>query len=309
MSIKNWVRFIFLGLVCGSTFMLIKLALREINPFTIVFYRVLLAGIGLGVYFLFIRRRFDLRWWWVYAFIGFFNVALPFSLISWAENYISSGLASILNSTVPIFTALFAAIFYKEDKFTLNSAIALVMGFFGVLVLSYTKLEVISEYRTLGIIALLVASCGYSASNVFARRVDKFVSPEDHSLGQMVAALLFITLAMFATNTPVTIPANQTTWIALLWLGIVVSFIAALQWFKLIYETGPSRASMMIYMFPLVGVLLGVIFLGEKVDWQTILGGLLILSGVYVVNAKSVSKQVITMTGGMLSVDNNEKND
>ena len=306
MSIKNWVRFIFLGLVCGSTFMLIKLALREINPLIIVFYRVLFAGIGLGVYFLIIRRKFNLRWWWVYAFIGFFNVALPFSLISWAENYISSGLASILNSTVPIFTALLAAIFYKEDKFTLNNGIALVLGFVGVLVLSYTKLEAVSEYRTLGIIALLVASCGYSASNVFARRVDKFVSPEDHSLGQMLAALLFITLAMFTTNSQVTIPAIQTTWIALLWLGIVVSFIAALQWFTLIYEIGPSRASMMIYMFPLVGVFLGVIFLGEKVSWQSILGGLLILSGVYVVNAKRFPWLVKCTPGDMLLADKNE---
>ena len=300
MSIKNWVRLIFLGLVAGSTFMMIKVALREINPFTIVFYRVLIAGIGLALFFIITRRKFNLRWWWVYAFIGFFNVALPFSLISWAENYISSGLASILNSTVPIFTTLFAAIFYKEDKFTLNNALALVLGFLGVLVLSYTKLEAVSQHRTLGIIALLVASCGYSASNVFARRVDKFVSPQEHSLGQVAAALLFITVAMFTTGSPVTLPLQQSTWIALLWMGIMVSFIAALQWFTLIYEIGPSRASMMIYMFPLVGVLLGIIFLGEKLHWQTVLGGLLILSGVYIVNAKQIPWRLKSETDNLL---------
>ncbi len=306
MSIKNWVRFIFLGLVCGSTFMMIKVALREINPFAIVFYRVLIAGIGLALFFIITRRRFNLRWWWAYAFIGFFNVALPFSLISWAENYISSGLASILNSTVPIFTTLFAAIFYKEDKFTFNSALALVLGFVGVLVLSYTKLEAVSQHRTLGIIALLVASCGYSASNVFARRVDRFVSPQEHSLGQVAAALLFITVAMFATGSPVTIPLQQSTWIALLWMGIVVSFIAALQWFTLIYEIGPSRASMMIYMFPLVGVLLGIIFLGEKLHWQTVLGGLLILSGVYIVNAKQIPWRLKSKPDNLLVTHNNK---
>ncbi|MHC1782206.1 MAG: DMT family transporter [Anaerolineaceae bacterium] len=288
MSTKNWGKFIFLGLVCGSTFMWIKLALCEVNPFMLVFFRVLFASIGLGVYFLFIRRRLDLRWWWVYAFIGFFNVAFPFALISWAETHISSGLASILNSTVPIFTIVIASFFYKEDKFTLSRGIALVVGFLGVLTLSYTKLEGNSEYQTLGILAMLVAACCYSACTVFARRVAQFVSPADHSLGQMLAALVFITPAMFVTNSPIILPGNHITWIALVWLGLIVSFVAAVLWFGMIYEIGPSRASMMIYMFPLVGVILGIIFLGEKVSWQIMVGGLLILAGIYIVNVKAL---------------------
>ena len=141
MSKKNWISFIFLGLVCGSTFMWIKLALREVNPTTLVFFRVLFAGIGLSVYFLLNRRKLQLRWWWVYAFIGLFNVALPFVLISWAETHISSGLASILNSTFPLFTMAIASIFYKEDKLTLTRGLALMLGFLGVFILSYQKVE------------------------------------------------------------------------------------------------------------------------------------------------------------------------
>jgi drug/metabolite transporter (DMT)-like permease len=270
--------------------MWMKLALREVDPFMLVFFRVLFASIGLGVYFLVTRRKFDLHWWWVYAFIGFFNVAFPFVLISWAEIHISSGLAAILNSTVPIFTMAIASIFYKEDKFTLSRGIALVVGFLGVIILSNTKLEGNSEYQTLGILAMLVAACCYGASTVFARRVDQFVSPEGHSLGQILAALVFITPAMFITNTPVDLPKSPTTWIALVWLGLIVSFVAALVWFRMIYEIGPSRSSMMIYMFPLVGVLLGIIFLDEKVSWQIIVGGLLILIGIYIVNSKRVSQ-------------------
>jgi drug/metabolite transporter (DMT)-like permease len=258
----------------------------------LVFFRVFFASIGLGVYFLFIRRKLALRWWRVYAFIGFFNVAFPFVLISWAETHISSGLASILNSTVPIFTMLIASIFYKEDKFTLPRGIALVVGFMGVLTLSYTKLEGDSEYQTLGILAMLVAACSYGASAVIARRVDQFVSSEDHSIGQMLAALVFMTPAMFITNSPVNLPANPTTWIALLWMGLIVSFVAALHWFRLIYEIGPSRASMITYMFPLVGVILGIVFLGEKINWQVVVGGLLILAGIYIVNSKRVSQLV-----------------
>jgi drug/metabolite transporter (DMT)-like permease len=292
LSTKSWAKFIFLGLVCGSTFMWMKLALREVNPYMLVFFRVLFASIGLGVFFLFIRRKLELRWWWVYAFIGFFNVALPFVLISWAEIHISSGMASILNSTFPIFTMLIASIFYKEDRLTLARGFALVVGFVGVLILSYTKFAENSDDQTLGILAMLVAACSYGASTVFARRVDQFVSPEDHSLGQMLAALVFMTPAMLITNSPVNLPGNPTTWIAFLWLGLIVSFAAQILWFRMIYEIGPSRASMISYMFPLVGVILGIIFLGENVTWQIVVGGLLILTGISIVNSKPVSHLV-----------------
>ncbi len=306
MSAKNWVKFIFLGLMWGSSFLWIKLALREVNPFMLVFFRVLFASIGLGVYFLFIRRKLNLRWWWVYGFLGFFNVALPFVLISWAETHISSGLASILNSTVPLFTMVIASIFYKQDKLTLLRGIALVVGFLGVLILTYTKLEGNSEYQTLGILAMLVAACSYGGSTVFAHRVDQLGSPEDHSFGQMLFGLLFITPAMFITNSPVILPVIPTTWVALVWLGLIGSFIAAVLWFGMIYEIGPSRTSMVTYMFPLVGVLLGIIFLDEKISWQVVVGGLLILAGIYIVNSKRVSQLVKTRVSDTLPGSINE---
>lgn len=270
--------------------MWIKIALREVDPFMLVFFRVLFAAIGLCGYFLFTRRKFSLRYWWVYAFIGFFNVALPFTLISWAENFISSGLAAILNSTVPIFTMLIALVFYREDGFTLSRGIALAVGFLGVLILSYDKLDGNSDFNTLGILAMLAAACGYGASTVFARKADQFVSPEGHSLGQILAALVFMTPAMLVANSPLDLPVKPITWVAFFWLGIVVSFIASVVWFRMIYDIGPSRASMMIYMFPLVGVLLGIIFLDEEVTWQIVVGGSFILASIYLVNAKKISK-------------------
>ena len=105
-------------------------------------------------------------------------------------------------------------------------------------------------------------------------------------MGQMLAALLFLTLAMFIVDSPVSLPSHVTTWAALLWLGLIVSFVAALLWFRMIYEIGPSRASMIAYIFPLVGVLLGIIFLDESLNWQVLAGGALILAGVYFVNSK-----------------------
>ncbi len=289
MSAKNWLKFIFLGLVWGSSFLWIKIAVQEVNPFMLVFFRVAFASFGLVLYFLFLRRRFSLRWWWVYAIIGFFNVAFPFVLISWAETHISSGLAAILNSTVPLFTMLIASFFYKEDKLTLARGIGLAIGFAGVLILSSTRLEGNSEYQTLGILAMLVAACCYAASTVFARRVNTAITPQEHSLGQMLAGLVFITPAMLITNAPLQLPHLPLTWTAFAWLGLIGSFVAAVIWFSLIYEVGPSRTSMVTYMFPLVGVLLGIVFLGEKMSWQLVTGGILILAGIYTVNSRRIA--------------------
>jgi drug/metabolite transporter (DMT)-like permease len=292
LSIKNWVKFIFLGLIWGSSFLWIKIALREVGPFTLVFFRVFFATLGLTVYFLVLRRKLALRWWWVYAFIGFFNVAFPFVLISWAETHISSGLASILNSTVPLFTMLIASIFIKEDRLTIERVIGLVVGFLGVMVLMRNKVATEGDYQTLGIIAMLVAAFCYGASSVFARRVDKYVTPEDHSMGQMAAGLIFITPAMLIADSPFALPAIPMTWVAVTWLGLIGSFVAAVIWFGLIYEIGPSRTSMVTYMFPLVGILLGVLILGEKIELHHYLGGLLILAGIYFVNSKRFSQLV-----------------
>jgi len=286
LSAKNWVKFILLGLLWGSSFLWIKIALREVNPFMLVFFRVLFASFGLGLYFAYHHFKFNLRAWWIFAIVGLFNVALPFALISWAETHISSGLASILNSTVPLFTMIIASFFYKADRFTLSRGIGVLVGFSGVLVLSYTRLEGNTEYQTLGIIAMLVAACAYGASTVFARRVDKIVTPQEHSLGQMLAGLIFITPAMLITNTPLNLPALPLTWTAFAWLGLLGSFIAPVIWFVMIYDIGPSRTSMVTYMFPLVGVLLGILFLKETMSWQVFVGGLLVLAGIYIVNSK-----------------------
>jgi drug/metabolite transporter (DMT)-like permease len=220
-------------------------------------------------------------------------------LISWAETNISSGLASILNSTVPLFTMLIASLFFKDDRLTAVRVIGLVVGFTGVLILMSNRMVDNTQGHTLGIIAMLVAAACYGGSSVFARRVGHYVTPEDHSLGQMAAGLLFITPAMLIAEPPFTLPVITTTWIALAWLGLIGSFVAAVIWFNMIYEIGPSRTSMVTYVFPLVGVLLGVIVLNEQLSWHLYAGGMLVLAGIYIVNSKRFSHLLsgITRTG------------
>lgn len=273
MSAKNWVKFIFLGLIWGCSFLWIKIILREFGPFTLVFFRTLFASLGLVVYFIFSKRKFYKHSIIVSALLGLFNVAIPFVLISWAETRISSGLASILNATVPLFTMVIAASFVEDEKFTLTRVIGLLVGFFGVFVLSSNNLNNVPTGEIIGVAAMLLAAICYACSGVFARKTNHFVSPEEQSIGQMASGMIFVSPLMISLESPVHFPTQGATWVGVLWLGILGSCVSTLLWFQLIKDVGPSRTSMVTYMFPLVGVILGLLVLQETLDWRLFVGG------------------------------------
>ncbi len=286
MSLKSWLKFIALGLVWGSSFFWIKIGLQEVGPFTVVFFRVLFAVAGLTIFFLLKRRNLAMKAWWLYLFLGVINVALPFVLVSWSEKHITSGMASILNSMQPLTTSLIAAIFIKEEKLTIQRITGLVLGFGGVLVLMSNKLSGDAINQTYGIIAMVIAVFCYGASGVFARINNNGVKPEDQALGQFAFGLVFIIPAMLAVESPFTLPVRPLTYVAFAWLGLLGSFFAAVTWYALLDEIGPSRVSMTTYMFPLVGVLLGAIILRETVDWRVVVGGMMILLAIVIVNSR-----------------------
>ena len=288
MSAKSWVKFFALGLVWGSSFFWIKIGLQEVDPLHVVFFRVFFALLGLSLFYIFTRRSFPLRKAWkLYLFLGVFNVALPFFLVSWSETHITSGMAAILNSMQPLTTSLIAAIFIKEEKMTARRIAGLILGFGGVLVLMSDKLggEVAGE--AIGILAMVVAVFCYGSSGVYARIHNEGVKPEDQALGQFVLGMFFIIPAMLTFESPFTLPERPVSYLAFAWLGLLGSFFAAVTWYSLLDEIGPARVSMTTYMFPLVGVLLGATILKEPVDWRILVGGLMILGAIIIVNQKN----------------------
>lgn len=285
MSLKNWLKFILLGIVWGSTFFWIKIGLQEVGPFTVVFFRIFFALTGLTVFFLLKRRKPLLKAWRLYLYLGVINVALPFALVSWSEKHITSGMASILNSMQPLTTSLIAAIFIQEEKLTTRRIAGLVLGFGGVLVLMSDKLSGEAINQTIGIIAMVIAVFCYGSSGVFARLHNRGVKPEDQALGQFAVGITLILPAMLVAESPFTLPVRPVSYLAFAWLGLLGSFFAAITWYTLLDEIGPSRVSMTTYMFPLVGVLLGSIILREPVDWRVIVGGMMILGAIVIVNS------------------------
>jgi drug/metabolite transporter (DMT)-like permease len=289
MKLKEWGAFWLLGLVWGSSFLWIKIALREIGPFTLVAFRLLFGLIGLGIVMRVQHQSLprDRRMLLSYSFMGVFNVALPFTLISWGETRIDSALASVLNGTVPLFTTVIAHFWLHDEKITLPRITGLTVGFIGVVVLVSRDLSPGSTHSSLwGQAAVLAAAMSYATAVTFSRKYLRGQPPVVQStMGLLIAGALQWCVAPIVER-PLHIPTAPITWLALAWLGLLGSCLAYLLYFHLINTWDATRTSMVTYVLPVIGLILGVIFLGEKADWRLVLGSALVVGGIVVVNLK-----------------------
>src|SRR5690349_4260654 len=249
--------------------MWIKIAVQEIGPITLVAFRVLF-GLLFGIVVILIQRvqlPRSFKDWFPVLLLGITNVAIPFFLISWGEQSIDSAVAAILDATVPLFTILIAHYFLRDDKMTWPKVLGLLIGFVGVVILMSKDIDA-SFGSILGQLAVVLACAFYAGSNVYARKTTEDTPGILRSVGPLVSSTAVMWLATFLIENPVKIPQLEITWLALLFLGVIGSGVAFILLYYLIHEIGPTRATMVTYLFPLGGVILGVAFLNEKLSWQ-----------------------------------------
>jgi drug/metabolite transporter (DMT)-like permease len=265
--------------------MWIKIAVQEIGPFTLVAFRVLF-GLLFGVAVLFIQRvpwPRSFKDWFPLLLLGLTNVAIPFLLISWGEKSIDSAVAAILDATVPLFTILIAHFLLQDDKITLPKVLGLLTGFAGVVVLMSKDIGA-STSSLLGQVAVIVASMFYAGSSVYVRKRTEATPGVLRSAGPLVSASAIMWLGAALFESPIKVPQLGITWVALLFLGILGSGLAFVMAYYLIHEIGPTRTTMVTYLFPLGGVILGVTFLQEQLTWHVVTGAILIVASLAVAN-------------------------
>lgn len=285
MKTKHWIVFITLGLIWSSSFLWVELALREIGPITLVAFRVFF-GFLFGVAVIITRRiplPHTLKEWAPLLVLGMTNIAIPFFLISWGQKSIDSGVASILDATVPLFTILVAHFLLHDDKMTTAKVLGLLTGFVGVVVLMSKDIGA-SSSSLLGQLAVITACVFYAASSIIARVYTENTPAIVRGLVPLVSAASVMVPSAMIFEAPLRIPTLPITWVALLWMGILGSGLAFIMLFYLIHEIGPTRTTMVTYLFPLGGVTLGVIFLKEALTWQIITGAALIISSLAIAN-------------------------
>jgi drug/metabolite transporter (DMT)-like permease len=282
---KHWLVFILLGSIWSSSFLWIKIAVTEVGPITLVAFRVLF-GLLFGITVILVQRvqiPRTLKEWTPFFILGISNVAIPFFLISWGEQAIDSAVAAILDSTVPLFTIVIAHYLLHDDKMTVPKMLGLLMGFAGVIVLMSRDIGT-SIGPILGQLAVVVACIFYAGSSVYARKSTAEASGIMRGAGPLVSSTAVMWIAAVTVESPLKIPQLTITWIALLWLGILGSGFAFILNYYLIHEIGPTRTTMVTYIFPLGGVILGVLFLHEQLSWQLLAGAVLIVASLAVAN-------------------------
>ena len=292
MKLKHWLVFILLGAIWSSSFMWIKIAVEEVGPIMLVAFRTLF-GLLFGIVVISLQRISwprTLKEWIPLLVLGIANIAIPFFLISWGEQSIDSAVASILNATVPLFTILIAHYLLHDDKITVPKVLGLLLGFAGVVILMSKDIGA-SLGSVLGQLAVVLASLFYAGGGVYARKTTQEMPGIMRSAGPLLPATVVMWLTMFVVGSPVKFPQLGITWIALLFLGVLGSGFAFVLSYYLLHEIGPTRTSMVTYLFPLGGVVLGVAFLNEDLSWQLGVGAVLIVLSLIVANMQSQKQE------------------
>jgi drug/metabolite transporter (DMT)-like permease len=302
MKLKEWGAFVVLGLIWGSSFLWIKIGVESITPMMLVTLRVSFGLLALLVVVLVQRQALprDRSTLLKYGFMGVFNLVVPFLLITWGETKIDSSLASILNAATPLFVIIIAHFWLHDEKITGARLGGLLMGFAGVVVLVLQNLKPGSGQNDIwGELAVLLATVSYAVALVFSRRNLRGTKPVVQSTMILVAATTLMWIIMPVADRPIVFPATPLTWIAVIWLGVLGLCVAYLLFFYLNNAWGPTRASLVTYVFPVVGVALGIIFLSEPLTWNMIVGSILVVSGIVVVNRKPrVKTEAATVAAG-----------
>jgi drug/metabolite transporter (DMT)-like permease len=296
MKLKEWAAFVVLGLIWGSSFLWIKIGVENITPFVLVMFRVSFGLLGLLVVMYFQRQHFPRERATImrFVFMGVFNTVIPFLLITWGETKIESSLASILNAAVPLFVIIIGHFWLHDEKITAPRLAGLVIGFVGVVIL------VLQDFKPgggqndiLGELAVLLATVSYAVALVFSRKYLRGTKPVVQSTMILVVASAVMWVITPVIDRPLVFPSTPLTWIAVIWLGVLGLCVAYLLFFYLNNVWGPTRASLVTYVFPVVGMFLGLIFLSEPLTWNMIVGATLVVGGIVVVNRKARVKSEV----------------
>ena len=288
MKLRHWIVFISLGLIWSTSFLWIKIGVREVGPMALVAFRMTFGALTAATIAATQKVAWphDLKTWGIFAILGPTSLAIPIFLISWGERTIDSAVAAILNASVPLFTIVFAHFWLSDDRMTPQKVLGLLAGFAGVVVLLSKDLRASVPGSLLGQGAVILAAAFYAGSAVAARKTTQHVAGLVRGAAPLITAAVFMWIVGPLAEKPIQVPALPLTWIAALWLGVLGSGVAMLMFYYLIHEVGPTRASLVTYLFPIGGVVWGMIFLNEQLSWQLLAGTLFIVVGLAIVNLK-----------------------
>jgi len=274
-------RLLFVGAIWGSTFIFVSILLNEFQPISIAAWRIFLAAVVLVLISFLTRRKFPrgMRHWRLIFIVGCLNSAIPFFLISWGQQFISSAESALLMAVGTFFALLISHFSSKDERINPFRALGVVVGFVGVLVLVFWDISESGLGGLKGQIAVIAAGCSYATSSVIARRLTHLPSVSTTAATMLSSCLYMVPLAFLLEN-PMPAGVSPGSVVALVYLGVVATALAVTIRFTIIRANGAVFMSQVGYLVPLFGVIWSALYFSDSVNLQTLLSLTLILAGI-----------------------------
>lgn len=287
MNLQTWGLLVLLSLLWGGSFFFGQVAVREMPPVSVAMGRVGIAAIALVA---FVYARGDrlpggAGIWLMFAVMGLINNVIPFNLILFGQTQISSGLASILNATTPIFTVVLAHFLTADEKLSLGRLLGVGCGLLGVALMLGTDALAGAGENVLGQTVVLGAAASYAMAGIFGRRLRQF-QPTVAASGQLVSSSLLMVPIVLIVDRPwqMTMPSLSAL-AAVAALAVLCTSAAYVIYFRILAVAGATNVLLVTLLVPVSAILLGTLILGEALLPTHLLGmtviglGLLAIDG------------------------------
>ena len=284
----EWALMLVLSFLWGASFFFYKVLAGEMGPFTVVLGRMGISAIVMNLILVSRGERLPpLKRWGPYFIMAALNNVLPFALFAYSERHITSGLASIINAMTPIFTVLVAHWWTHNEKLSANKIAGVVCGLAGVSILiGPSALGDIGGKNVLDELACLAATISYGFAGVYARRFSGQPLIRIVTMQMTAATIMAAPLAAFVEQPWMSPMPCLAAWSAVAGIAILSTVLAFLIYFHILAKAGATNISLVTFLIPISGVLLGVAFLGESVDVGAIAGMLVIGLGLAAIDGR-----------------------
>ena len=287
MAIADWIRLLILSVLWGGSFFFVEIAVADLPALSIVWARVSLAALVLGLTLTFsgIALPRGRRVWAALALMGLLNNVLPFSLFVLAQGQITSSLAAVLNATTPLWTVLVAHLATTDERLTLPKLAGVACGVAGVAVMMAGPVAT-ADIRAIG--ACLLAAMCYACAGVWGRRFRRLgLAPLSTAFGQVSAATLILLPVWLWVDQPwqMGLPDPDSAG-ALVGIAVLSTALAYLIYFQLLASAGATNLLLVTFLIPVSATLLGVFILGERLEPRHIAGFGLIACGLAAIDGR-----------------------
>jgi drug/metabolite transporter (DMT)-like permease len=288
MSAKDWGQLVLLGALWGGSFFFARIAVAEIPPLALVLYRVAIAALVLHLWLRLRGTSFApvLARPGSFLFLALLNNVIPFSLIFTGQTEIGAGLASVFYATTPLWTILVANLLTSDEKISTMKIAGVAIGIAGATVMIGPGLLSNLGGPTWAKLAVIGAAVSYAFAVVYAKRF-KGISPTVVATGQLTCATVLMLPIVFFLYSPAEIVTSDIPiWMAVLVLAILTTAFAFILYFNLIASAGATNASLVTLLVPVSAILLGTVFLDEKLETFEFGGMILIMASLIIIDGR-----------------------